>query len=77
MGANLLHECVGVLHMQLAPQNSWVWATNPKWKKELSISLMFLYHLRVTPLTLDVTCTMEPKKFYMLETKGVTKQKEL
>lgn len=38
MGANLLHECVGVLHMQLAPQKSWVWATNPKWKKELSIS---------------------------------------
>ena len=37
-GAKLLHGCVPVLRMQLAPQKSWVWATNPKWKKELNIS---------------------------------------
>ncbi len=37
-GAQLLHECVLVMRMQLAPQKSWVWATNPKWRNSMSIS---------------------------------------
>ena len=37
-GAELLYNCVSVLRMQLAPHKSWVWTTNPKWKKELEIT---------------------------------------